>query len=117
MNNNEKRKNPRIDSHNLISYTRLDENGNPVGQGMGRTLNISEGGILLETHLPIDPQYILSFTISLEDEIMDIKGRVAFNKKRDDEKYETGIQFIETDESRIQILKQFTVMFKDEVDQ
>ncbi len=115
MDNNENRKNPRIDSHNLISYIRLDKNGNPVGQGMGRTLNISEGGILLETHVPIDPQYVLSFAINLEDEIIDIKGIVTYNKKRYDNKYETGIQFIEMDESRIKILKQFAVMFKDGV--
>lgn len=115
MSSNDKRENTRIDSHNLISYIRLDKSGNPVGQGMGRTLNISESGILLETHIPLDPQNILSLTITLEDEIMDIRGRVTYNKKRDDEKYETGIQFIEMDESKIQILKQFAVMFKDEL--
>ena len=114
MNDNEKRNIPRINSHNLISCICLDENGNPVKQGMGRTLNISEGGILLELHFPVDPQYIMFFTINLEDEIMDLKGRVIYNKKREDEKYETGIQFIEIDESKKQILKQFAVMLKDD---
>ena len=114
MTDQEKRKNPRIDSHNLISYVCLDENGNQIGQGMGRTLNISEGGILLETHAPVDPQYIMSFTISLEDELMDIKGKVVYKKKRDDGKFESGIQFIDMDEEKTQILKQFAIIFKDE---
>ncbi len=114
MNGHEKRQRPRIDTHNLISYVYLDENNNPLGQGMGRTMNISEGGVLLETHAFIDPQYILSFTISLEDVIMDVKGRVTYNKRRDDGMYETGIQFVENDESKVRILKQFAVMFKDE---
>lgn len=115
MTDQEKRKNPRIDSHNLISYVYLDKKGIPVGQGMGRTLNMSEGGILLETSAPLDPQYTLSFTMSLEEETMDVKGRVTYNKKRDDKKFESGIQFIETDESKIKILKQFAVMFKGEI--
>lgn len=114
MTDHEKRKNPRIGSHNLISYVCLDENSVPIGQGMGRTLNISEGGILLETHSPIDPQYIVSFTVSLEDELMDIRGNVTYNKKRDDGKFEAGIQFIDIDEDKIRILKQFAVIFKDE---
>jgi len=109
----EKRKNPRVDSHNLISYVLLDENDNPVRQGMGRTLNLSESGILLETHAFIDPQFIVSFTVSLEDEIMDIKGKVAYYKKYDDKRFESGIQFIETAESEKMILKQFAEIFKD----
>ena len=114
MNGQDNRKNPRIGSHNLISYVCLDEDGKPVKQGMGRTLNISEGGILLETHTSIDPQYIVSFTINFEDEMMDIKGRVTYNKKRD-ERYEAGIQFIDIDKKKTEILKQFAIMFKDEI--
>jgi hypothetical protein len=114
MNQKEKRRSERIDSNNLISYVCLNEKDEPIGQGMGRTLNISEGGILLETHAIIDPNYTLSFTISLEDVIMDIKGRVTFSKKRRDGKYESGIKFIDSDESKTRILKQFSVIFKAE---
>jgi hypothetical protein len=45
---------------------------------------------------------------------MDIKGKVTYNKKRDDGKFESGIQFIESDESKTRILKQFSVIFKGE---
>jgi len=114
MTHEDKRKSQRINSHNLIFYVCLDEKNNPIDQGMGRTLNISEGGILLETHAFIDTNYIVSFTISLEDVIMDIKGKVTYSKKRDDGKFESGIQFIESDESKTRILKQFSVIFKGE---
>ena len=113
MNDEDKRKAPRIVTHNLIYYVCLDENDEPVGQGMGRTLDISEGGILLETHAIIDPKHTLSFTISLEDEMMDIKGKVAYYRKGRDNTFEYGIQFIEVDESKTMVLKQFAVMFKD----
>ncbi len=115
MTDQEKRKNPRINSHNLISYVCLDENNKPIRQGMGRTLDISEGGILLETHLPIDSQNIMSLTISLEDETMVIQGKVIHNKKRNDGKFECGLKFIEMDEIKKRILKQVILMFRDEV--
>ena len=116
METDEKRKSQRIGSHNLISYVCLDENDEPAGQGMGRTLNVSEGGILLETYAPIDPQYIVSLTISLEDDLMDIRGKVVFNKERDDGKFESGIQFLAADEAKVRILRQFAEIFKGELD-
>ena len=46
MNPVDKRRHTRYESLNL-SYVCLDENDNIIKQGMGRTLNISESGILL----------------------------------------------------------------------
>jgi len=116
MTNHEKRRNPRVGSHNLLSYVCLDEENETVRQGMGRTLNVSEGGILLETHDSIDPEHIISLTIGLEDEIIDIKGKITFHKRREDGKFEYGIQFIETDEEIHRFLKQYVVIFKGEID-
>ena len=48
MTTKEKRKHYRVDSLNLLSYTCQDEEGNLVKHGMGRTLNVSESGILLK---------------------------------------------------------------------
>ncbi|MBW1767467.1 MAG: PilZ domain-containing protein [Deltaproteobacteria bacterium] len=115
MTTKEQRKNLRVDSHNLLSYVCVDENNREVGQGMGRTLNVSEGGILMETHTLIDPEYPIVFTIAMEDDLMNIRGKIAFNKQREDGKYETGIKFIETDEETIRFIKQFVVIFKEEM--
>ena len=65
MTSENKRKHERIQSLNL-SYICLDEDNNIVKQGMGRSLNISESGILLETHFPIEPNHTIQLTISLE---------------------------------------------------
>ncbi len=112
MTADEKRKNLRIDSHNLLSYVCLDENNLELTQGMGRTLNVSEGGILMETHIYMDPRHMMSLTIAMEDDIMDIKGKITYCKKREDGKFETGIRFIETDEAKVKFLKQFIIIFK-----
>lgn len=83
---------------------------------MGRTLNVSEGGILLETHTAVDPSYTVSLTLALEDELMDIKGKIAYSKKRMDGKYETGIQFFTPDDKKIRLLRQFITIFSEGMD-
>jgi hypothetical protein len=106
MTSENKRKHERIQSLNL-SYICLDENENIVKQGMGRTLNISESGILLETHFPIEPNHVVQLTISLEEDLLDIKGKPVHVRPRDPGKYEIGIQFVELDPSAYQIIKKF----------
>jgi hypothetical protein len=101
-----KRKHERIESLNL-SYICLDEDKNIVKQGMGRTLNISESGILLETHFPIESKHTLQLTISLEEELLDIKGQPAHIRSIEGGKYQIGIQFQDLDQQSIMILKKF----------
>jgi len=116
MTTDEKRRKPRVGSHNLLSYVCLDEENETVTQGMGRTLNVSEGGILLETHDSINQNHIISLTIGLEDEIIDLKGKIISQRRREDGKFEHGIQFIETDEKIHRFLRQYVVIFKGETD-
>jgi len=108
----EKRIDQRVESANLLSYTCLDENNREMMQGMGRTLNVSEGGILLETHVTVSPQYIMSLTMALEDELMDFKGKIAHSRKRADGKFESGIEFIEMDEGKHQFYKKYIHIFR-----
>lgn len=102
----EKRKHARINSLNL-SYICLDEKNKKVKQGMGRTLNVSESGILLETHFPIDTDHIVLLTIGLEEDIVDIKGKPVHSKTNTQGLYEVGIQFMGHDEATNKILKKF----------
>ena len=108
----QKRRTQRIDSHNLLTYVCLDENNQELKQGMGRTLNVGEGGILLETHIPLKPKELVVLTIGLEEELMEMKGRITFCNTREDGNFESGIQFIETDDEKLRFLKQFIVLFK-----
>jgi len=108
---NEQRKAVRINSLNL-SYIGIDENNVTIKQAMGRTLNVSENGILLETHFPIDSKQIVSLSLALEDDLVDMKGEVVYSRPGEAAKYETGIKFIEVDEGVQLILKKYIQAFK-----
>ena len=102
----EKRKHARISSLNL-SYVCLDENNEIIKQGMGRSLNVSESGILLETHFPIDDQHIVTLTLGLEEDLVEIKGRPVHTRLNDAGKYEVGIEFLKSDAKTHKALKKF----------
>jgi hypothetical protein len=106
MTSDNRRKHERIPSLNL-SYICLDENNNLVKQGMGRTLNISESGILLETHFPIEPQYSVLMTIALKEDLLEIKGKPIHSRSNETGEFEIGIEFLEPDQDSIRLLKNF----------
>jgi hypothetical protein len=106
MTSENKRKHPRILSLNL-SYICLDENNNIVKQGMGRTLNISESGILLETHFPIESVYLVLLTIALEEDLLEIKGKPIHARSKETGEFQVGIEFLEPEQDSIRLLQNF----------
>ena len=103
----ERRKSGRIDSLNL-SYVLIDGDENEAQrQTMGRTLNVSEDGIRLETHIAVATGTLILVSIGLEDEVIDIKGRAIYCTKNESGKFELGIEFIDLDSEAGKILKTF----------
>ncbi len=110
MTSEDKRKHQRIPSLNL-SYICLDENNNIVKEGMGRTLNISESGILLETQFAIELEYLVIMTIALQEDLLEIKGKPIHAQSNETGKFEVGIEFLEPDQDSIQLLKNFIAKY------
>ena len=112
MTTQNRREHARINALNLISYSCIDETIQAVAQGMGRTLNVSQDGILLETHVPIDPKHTVALTIGLEDDLINIKGKVVFSMAGGEDRFEAGIEFIEIDEAALDVLKKYIKAFR-----
>ena len=114
MEKEKQRKHERIDSLHLLNYIAFDKNGEVVLQGMGRTLNVSQGGILLETHLSIPTDHQISLSIGLEDEMIDIKGKIVYSREGKNQKYESGIEFFEINEDSMRVLNKYVVAFREQ---
>jgi len=93
-----RREHQRIQTRNLISHISFDEHGNPVSQGLSKAIDISKGGILLETPHPIESGLILLMAVSLDNKFIEIKGKLVYSKKTDYGMYRSGIKFFDTDE-------------------
>jgi Tfp pilus assembly protein PilZ len=112
----ELRKHPRIDSLNL-SYLCVDKDGTIIEQSMGRTLNVSESGICLETHFQIGTAYHLLLTIALEDDLIEVKGRVVFCRPGADDMFETGVEFTDMDDKAREVYKKYVEFFNEQQEQ
>ena len=94
----DKRRHQRVEAVNLISYVSLDENDKPLDQGMGKTLDLSQGGLLMETRVPIETKYIMLMSLNLKDELIKIKGEVVYCRQGDSKNFHIGVRFKEAND-------------------
>ncbi len=107
----ENRKHSRVDSIYLLNYVHLDENDNAIMQGMGRTMNVSESGIMLETHVSLGKNETIDVVLGLQEEMLTIRGKVIFSRAAKYDMYQSGIQFLDIDDSSFHFLKLYIKAF------
>lgn len=101
MTDNE-RHHPRIKDLNLVQISRFNEEGFRADLATGRTLDISHGGIRLELYHALPLRTVVALTLALEDDLIDVRGKVVYLEEIDDERCAMGIQFLDmTEESRL----------------
>ncbi len=92
----DRRKYPRFKTDDPISYVCIDDNGSPIKEGQGRAINVSQGGILIETADAFKWQDILLLTVDVKGKSLAAKGRVVYSNTDGSGLYQTGIEFLET---------------------
>ncbi len=100
------RNHPRVKNLNLVQVDRHDGEG-PADLATGRTLDISHGGMRLELYRPLPLRSIVAITLALDDELVDVKGKVVYLEEIDEERCAMGIQFIDVGEGARQQLDHF----------
>jgi hypothetical protein len=110
----EKRKHSRVDSIFLLTYVHLDDEDKEIMQGMGRTLNVSESGIMLETHISFNENARMDVIVGLQEEMVTIRGKVIFSHPADSGRYRSGIEFVDIDYPSLLILRRFIQAFKEQ---
>ncbi len=108
---NEKRKHSRVDSIYLLNYVNLDENDEELMQGMGRTINVSESGIMLETHVAFNESDTIDIVVGLKEDMVTIRGKVVFTRTAETGRYQSGIQFLSIEDSSLATLRLYIDAF------
>lgn len=107
----ENRSSARRDSLNLLDYVLVDESGQETERAMARTLNVSERGILLETHVPLAKGQQLLITLGLRNVLSEFKGRVAHCESCTSESHCAGIEFLDVSPEGLETLRDFLKAF------
>lgn len=90
----EQRKYNRVPIHNDLSYVVLDGKGKPLDKGIGKTVDISQGGLRMETKKPIAEKYILLMNVNMNHEVT-IKGHVVYCIEKIPKAFLIGIRFMD----------------------
>jgi hypothetical protein len=86
---------PRVPAEHLVSYTLYDEEGDPDDMAMARTLDLSEGGILLEMTRPARPGSRLEMKMVSGEHIIRARGQVVYSQLLSPDRWRVGVRFSE----------------------
>ena len=101
MGETNQRQHARVKTCNLISYICIDAQGTMIKQGMGKALDISQNGLMLESGYPIESEYISLLSADPEDQLVDIVGKVAYTRRSRTGSYKIGIRFTGSHEENV----------------
>lgn len=102
------RRHPRIASLNLVSYTHFDENGNPDYEDLGRTKDLSTGGILLECNRSFTIGTELEVQVAIHDELVTGKGEITrVDPVPNSNKCDIGVKFVQISDKDRQSINKF----------
>ena len=90
------RQSPRMDAGNLICFACLDPEGSVLSQSMGKAVDISQTGLLLESALSVESDLVSLVSTDRSNRLLEIKGRVVYSRRSRSGNYLTGIQYIGT---------------------
>jgi len=100
---NDKRKYQRVDIRVLASFDCYDEVGELFCQKLGLILDVSLGGMLIETDDIIKANYVEVVFVNYEHKLMSIVGSIVHSRKSESGKAKTGICFHGADSENIKI--------------
>ena len=106
----ERRRFIRPEALNLLDYLVVDEQGRQGEYSMARTLNVSKGGILMETHrqLPLGQQVMI--TLGLKEQLIDVMGRIVY-AVGEAGRFHNGVEFFHLSDADKRILDNYVTAF------
>lgn len=106
----ERRASERFATLNFIHYV-LDDCGDGDMESMGRTLDASERGLLIQTSDPLPVGHKLCLSVGLAEDIVELSGEIIHCVEDSAGMYSTGIEFAAMDERQLDKLKTYLTAF------
>lgn len=101
------RTSPRVEKILMTGIEHYGDTGELAEASIGRTLNISEGGILLEVVKPFPFMSQVALNLALFNNNIQISGQIVHLRKNVDARIEMGITFTKMSEKDRETLKMF----------
>ena len=99
-----RRKAPRISVRVFASYECYNDDGEVFENDVGVVLDVSQGGMLIETASLIDANYVKVEFVNHDNTALSIVASVVHSRKRENGKAHTGLCFHGTDSESIEFV-------------
>lgn len=81
-----------------------------LSQGLGKALDISKGGMLLETPFPVENGLLSLMAVDKDNRLFEMEAELVYCKKSPSGMYHSGVKFIGTDS---QVTSSITKLIKE----
>ena len=105
MGKKERRKYPRVQIMDPISYLSLDSGGEILEQNIAVVRNVSQTGIQIESFLEVNSKYLSLMFFDLDKHQIELKGEVIYCKRNESGQFNIGINFVGTPDENLQFVK------------
>lgn len=102
----ERRQQPRKSIRCQVYFICVSADGRESAQDIGLALDISAGGMMLETTTPINTMEIKIVAATADNQQMDAKGGVIYSMQVGEGRYNTGIFFQRDSEKTARFVEQ-----------
>jgi hypothetical protein len=92
-----------------VLYSRLDKEGRPCDQNPSKSMNLSSGGVRLESSFSLDSGEMLDISIALGEDLVTFRGKVAHITASENQGFELGISIEEIDDDSRTALTRFVI--------
>ena len=88
-------------------YSRFDNMGREYDQKISRSMNVSPGGVRLQSSFPVDSGEVLDITMALGENLVTFKGKVVYAASSEDQGFEFGMSIEDIENQDRVTLTQF----------
>ncbi|MDF1537090.1 MAG: PilZ domain-containing protein [bacterium] len=108
MSQGSKSRHKRLESLNLVSLSHRDDKGQVDLEVVGRTLDLSEGGILLEIHQPLPSENrMVEVTLGIREHVIQTTGEIVHQRKLESGHIGLGIAFRKISKENAAVITDF----------
>ena len=105
MGTKERRKYPRVQIFDPISYLSLDAEGEMIHQNVAVVRNVSQSGIQIEVFMEIKSKKLSLMFFDLNRNQIEVQGQVVYCKKNESGQFSIGIHFLGADAENLRFVK------------
>jgi hypothetical protein len=105
MENEERRKHPRVQIFDPISYLTLDSDGKTVNQNVAVVRNVSQTGIQIEAFLEVKSKKLSLMFFDMHKNQIEVKGKVIYCRRNESGQFSIGIHLVGNGSENLRFVK------------